>query len=191
MQSQQRVAPRCCGGPVRPWETDTNCRRDGMPRSIGHGWMLRLVVTPPWDYPPFPRYPLPYTTTCRDASHAVNETRVSFQTWRICSTYKRITYAKIIVGYSGPQKSWPLLPCISYGSKGHDFCDPLYANHKDSSTRRQNFWSGLYAHAHHARCIPRDRPKNCWPPQTLWHFACLTIIGGSCLSELLTNARHT
>ena len=28
--------------------------------------------------------------------------------------------------YSGPQKSWPLLPCISYGSEGHDFCGPLY-----------------------------------------------------------------
>jgi len=28
--------------------------------------------------------------------------------------------------YSGPQKSWPLLSCISYGRKGHDFCGPLY-----------------------------------------------------------------
>jgi len=24
------------------------------------------------------------------------------------------------------KKSWPLLPYISHGSKGHDFCDPLY-----------------------------------------------------------------
>ena len=29
--------------------------------------------------------------------------------------------------YSGPQKSWLLLPCISNGSKGHDFCGPLYS----------------------------------------------------------------
>jgi len=25
-----------------------------------------------------------------------------------------------------PQKSCPLLSCISYGSRGHDFCDPVY-----------------------------------------------------------------
>jgi len=28
--------------------------------------------------------------------------------------------------YSGPQKWWPLLPCISYGIRGHHFCGPLY-----------------------------------------------------------------
>jgi len=28
--------------------------------------------------------------------------------------------------YSGPQKSWPLLPCISCRNRGHDFCDLLY-----------------------------------------------------------------
>jgi len=28
--------------------------------------------------------------------------------------------------YSGPQKSWPLLPFIFCRSRGHDFCDPVY-----------------------------------------------------------------
>jgi len=28
--------------------------------------------------------------------------------------------------YSGPQKSWTLLPWISNGNKGHDFCDSQY-----------------------------------------------------------------
>jgi len=32
--------------------------------------------------------------------------------------------------YSGPRKSWPLFPCISYGSKGRNFCDPLYSVRK-------------------------------------------------------------
>jgi len=30
--------------------------------------------------------------------------------------------------YSGSQKSWPQVPCISYGSRGHDFCEPLYGS---------------------------------------------------------------
>jgi len=30
----------------------------------------------------------------------------------------------------GQQKSWTLLPCISYGSRGHNFCDPLYISVK-------------------------------------------------------------
>jgi len=29
--------------------------------------------------------------------------------------------------YSGSQKSWPMLPCISYRSMGHDFCGHLYS----------------------------------------------------------------
>jgi len=28
--------------------------------------------------------------------------------------------------YSGPQKSWPLLSCISYENRGHNFCGLVY-----------------------------------------------------------------
>ena len=41
----------------------------------------------------------------------------------LCSKV-RITYTTL--QYSGPQKSCPLITCISYGSSGHDFCGPLY-----------------------------------------------------------------
>jgi len=42
-------------------------------------------------------------------------------------THLRKTQTRLFLrAYSGPQKSWPLLPCISYESKGHDFCGPLY-----------------------------------------------------------------
>jgi len=41
--------------------------------------------------------------------------------------------------YSGPQKSWPLLPCISYGSRGYDFCGPLYSKTK-AKTEWRLYW---------------------------------------------------
>jgi len=38
------------------------------------------------------------------------------------------------IEYSGSQKSWPILPCISYGSMGHDFCGQLYISKSDNES---------------------------------------------------------
>ena len=42
--------------------------------------------------------------------------------------------------YSGPQKSWTLLPCISYGSKGHGFWGPLYSGRVLNAVYDRMFW---------------------------------------------------
>ena len=47
-------------------------------------------------------------------------------------------------GYSGPQKSWPRLPCISYGRKGHNFCDPLYIFIKLRNFRAKKNWPNKF-----------------------------------------------
>ena len=47
---------------------------------------------------------------------------------------------------SGPQKSWPLPSCISYGSRGHDFCDPLHSRMLTLALDESRFeltWKGL------------------------------------------------
>jgi len=48
--------------------------------------------------------------------------KYDFLSWVALSVYALIAEEL----YSVPQKSWPLLPCISYESRGHDFCDTLY-----------------------------------------------------------------
>ena len=80
-------------------------------------------------------------STCRMERFCGNSTSFEVQaspcTWRSCQIGLRcVNNSFPIYGwtYSGPHKSWPVLQCISYGRRGHDFCGPLYTSTCDSGS---------------------------------------------------------